>query len=92
MRLGIGVPNTTQEAAVTSATIDLFDLLDLFLVSPRLSALRSTCGGRACGCQAELRKTSENNIFKPNKPEKPRTSGAMSFGLRDAMRSQLHAF
>jgi len=39
-----------------------------------------------------LRKTSENNIFKPNKPEKPRTSGVMSFGLRDAMLSQLHAF
>jgi len=39
-----------------------------------------------------LRKTSENNIFKPNKPEKPRTSVAMSFGLRDAMLSQLHAF
>ena len=27
-----------------------------------------------------------------NKPGKPRTSGAMSFGLRDAMLSQLHAF
>ena len=39
-----------------------------------------------------LRKTSENNIFKPNKPDKPRTSGAMSFGVRDAMLLQLHAF
>ena len=28
-----------------------------------------------------LRKTSENNIFKLNKPEKSRTSGAMSFGV-----------
>ena len=28
--------------------------------------------------QGALRKTSENNIFKPNKPEKRRTSGAKS--------------
>ena len=39
------------------------------------------------GCQAEVHKTSENNIFKPKEPEKLRTSGAMSFGLRDAMLS-----
>ena len=44
------------------------------------------------GCQAEVHKASENNIFKPKKNEKPRTPGAMSFGLRDAMLSQLHAF
>jgi len=63
-----------------------------------LSYLFNLSGGRFYGhaapngCQAEVHKTSENNIFKPNKPEKPRTSGAMSFGLRDAMLSQLHAF
>ena len=52
---------------------------------------RSTRGGR--GCTWRLRggtsQNTENNIFKPNKPEKPRTSVAMSFGLRDAMLSHL---
>ena len=63
-----------------------------------LSYLFNLSGGRVHGhaapngCQAEVHKTSENNIFNPNKPEKTRTSGAMSFGLRDAMLSQLHAF
>ena len=63
-----------------------------------LSYLFNLSGGRVYGhaapngCQVEVYKTSENNIFKL-KNEKPRTSGAMSFGLRDAMLSQLqHAF
>ena len=52
-----------------------------------LSYLFNLSGGRVHGhaapngCQAEVHKTSESNIFKPNKPEKPRTS----FGLRDAI-------
>ena len=65
-----------------------------------LSYLFNLSGGRfhghvaRNGCQAEVHKTSENTIFsnQKQKNEKPRMSGAMSFGLRDAMLSQLHAF
>ena len=51
-----------------------------------LSYLFNLSGGRDhdhVGCQAGVHKTSENNIFKPQKREKHRASGAMSFGLRD---------
>ena len=59
-----------------------------------LSYLFNLSGGRfhghaaPNGCQAEVHK----QYFQNKKNEKPRTSGTMSFGLRDAMLSQLHAF
>ena len=63
-----------------------------------LSYLFNLSGGRGHGhvapngCQTEVHKTSENTIFSNQKKENPRKSGAMSFGLRDLMLSQLHAF
>ena len=61
-----------------------------YILSRTVSKLLRGGRGFTWRLPSELRKTSENNIFKPNKPENPRTSGAMSFGLRDAMLSQLH--
>jgi len=60
-----------------------------------LSYLFNLSGGRFHGhaapnsCQAEVHKQYFQN--KKN-PENPRTSGAMSFGLRNPMLSQVHAF
>ena len=50
--------------------------------SPRMRTRWIRCTWPLLGA---FHKTSENNIFTLNKPEKPTTSGAMSFGVRDAM-------